>query len=732
MRTISKILLSSLLFAAIACATDEDLVTSGAVDTDLVRFPDAGADDDIDTTLFSVINLDYPGLERVRECYDKGEYYQAAWWLREYYRDRNTVFDHNTASFLMNPSVSVSEVNIADQALSKNGYRFYVNNFSEGTDPSTGLPIYYSFAADDGSIDWEVNPEGVYTDGTVDSEWSSQKHRHQWMLSQAKVYRYTRDESYILSWIDVYSDWLDRYPCPVGERVNSNNVPWYSLQPAMRAIDQTSIFQYCIQSENFTPSWLSRFLVAFHDTVQCIVDNPYFDTTNNHYLYERQAIFQAGILMPEFVDSDSWARGAAGEINALVEEEFNDDGVLVELDPSYHISAVSVYYDIYLYAMENGRMDLFSSDFLSKLYNAARFVEDLVYPDYSLDNYNDTRSSSWTKRVLLRNFGYYHDMFPEDEELRWMAFEGERGTMPSDHVRKYATSGYYMLRTGWTAADMMLVLKNNYNPDGKWHCQNDNGTFTLWRNGRRFSPDAGCYTYTEGSDRSTYAKADMHNTLTKPEGSIDCGLGKFLLHGTGSDCEYVVTENPHYGDLTHRRAVFLVDNAFYVIVDEGFGSYEGTVDLHFKGGNPDGTVSGRDCFIMDNSDRSGTTGSFDPSLPCGMHTEFPDGNNMIFLTFPETVDGYAATWTTQYFSDTYEEKTQRRVYTIELSKKADLAARFITVICPMGAASEYPATRISASFTDNGSSAAGTFHPDGAALKVIVNDRTYNLSYKLN
>ena len=132
---------------------------------------------------------------------------------------------------------------------------------------------------------------------------------------------------------------------------------------------------------------------------------------------------------------------------------------------------------------------MFPSNYTELLKKAARFVVDIIYPNYTIDNFNDTRSVSWTKNVLLKNFKKYMEMFPDDKEIQWMATEGKQGTKPTELVQIYDASGYYMLRSGWESNATMMILKNNNNPENKWHCQADNGTFGLYRNGRN---SAGC------------------------------------------------------------------------------------------------------------------------------------------------------------------------------------------------------------------------------------------------
>lgn len=77
-------------------------------------------------------------------------------------------------------------------------------------------------------------------------------------------------------------------------------------------------------------------------------------------------------------------------------------------------------------------------------------------------------------------------MYPDNNELLWVATEGKNGSKPSYTTKAYSTSGYYMLRSGWDKDATMMILKNNYNPTNQWHCQPDNGTFGLYRKDRNF------------------------------------------------------------------------------------------------------------------------------------------------------------------------------------------------------------------------------------------------------
>ena len=99
------------------------------------------------------------------------------------------------------------------------------------------------------------------TRSTVTSGWSL----------RPRPYWISRNEDYILNWIEVYTDWMDTYPCkmesmPVGGDYNNEDYEWKGLQVAERVLSQINIIPYYIQSENFTPEWLCTVLHAVRDS----------------------------------------------------------------------------------------------------------------------------------------------------------------------------------------------------------------------------------------------------------------------------------------------------------------------------------------------------------------------------------------------------------------------------------------------------------------------------------
>jgi heparan-sulfate lyase len=263
----------------------------------------------------------------------------------------------------------------------------------------------------------------------------------------------------------------------------------------------------------------------------------------------------------------------------------------------------------------------------------------------------------------------------------------------------------------------MLILKNNWNPTNAWHANMDNGTIALWSKGRNFMPDAGVYTYggANGLDaiRADFQKTCNHNTITRNLANIpnDHSKGKCLLSQSQAKADVVVTENQSYPDLTHRRAVYMVDKTFYVVIDEAYGDAAG-VPLNLSFHLCDDAAGGKGAEVVKIDDSSS-------SFVYGAHTEFANGNNMMFRTFSETTDGYKAENGISYYSVKLDTKVARKYYRVNVNKKsASDVVRFITVIHPSTDAT------VAAEFKS-------AFSKTSSSVKVTVNGTSYDLAYSI-
>lgn len=634
----------------------------------------------INDRLFDVIDLTRPGLEAARFYYEAGCVYEAAQELKNYYVSRTEV--SVPLVDLSSTSYTSAQKSIADQALKENGYRFYIaNNDAYRESTSAQGDVYYSFLDTDGGVNWNFRP-------TTESMFVQHLHRHPWVEIQALVYWGTKDEKYAQSIVDVYSDWLKTFPCPVAGADSyymgmghAEYRRWCNLQACARIDTYIKSLQYCKESDAFTPEFLSDLLVSLYDCVECIRANYYYTDSGNIRQSETQAVLNMATMMPEYKKSSQWLDEALTDTERFLDELLEVDGVLVEKDVSYHIGVLATFYEAYQVLAANGKASLLPDDYFARLKNAVYFVRDIMYPDYSMEDFNDTRSASWSQNVLRKNFVKYAEMFPEDQTLQWFATLRASGIAPAEQLSLYKTSGWYMFRTGWEKSDMMLILKNNENSFGYTHCQNDNGTISLYRDGRHFLPDAGVYTYggSEADDalRNEFRQTKMHNTLTYKGGNSvnnkeNCGVFKSSVQKAEYDMVHV--SNQSYGALRHERLVYRLKDGFFVVVDQGLGSAKGSVELNWH--MCQGTM---DYIRQSDSYEARTT--------------FSDGNNMSFRTFcfngVNLTNEYTATTGTSWHSNVPGTKYERPCYSLAVEKDSN-PVRFITVIYPFSSSSRLP------------------------------------------
>ena len=618
----------------------------------------------IDASVFEVLNLDYSGLTKVKRAYDIGDYYMALEELMNYYRSRTHGLNPNVD--LSSVTSTANEQRWADYALRENDYRFYVNNYFDPNAGESNVP--YSYLNSEGTgIDWTIWP-------TREQEQRYQLHRHQWMVPQAKTYYASADEKYALNWIEVYGDWLKQNPKPEQGTDVTNHASWRPLDVAARLIDQCALLEYYQQSPSVTVEWLAEVLTHLDEHANHIMNN--YSTTSNHLITQAQAVTFAGMLFPELKNASAWKQSGTSVLSREVTAQYFPDGWLMDGDLHYHISGIEDFRVSLEVAQRNGEESRFPENYVESMRKMTDVVMNMIYPDYTVPNMADTRRATWTASVLRRNLTNYYNLFPDNQQMLWMATGGAEGTMPETKVKTFPDGGYYVMRSGWTTSDMMMVLQNT--PDGpseQWHRQYDNNTFELWVKGRNFFPDSGCFSYggtsSSNADRRKYAASTAHNTVTLGDANVSSDgklLKEFSRSGSGHWYEALVLENPSYEGLTHRRTIFMVDDKFYVILDEAYGTAAGTVNLNFN------ITEGDDSQVV-----------YDPEEG-GFHTAFSDGNNLLVRTRGSKTGAFVKK--TGFVSYNINQTAERKAYQLNLEKTADEpVVRYATVLLPTSDAS---------------------------------------------
>ena len=602
---------------------------------------------ELKTEVFSLLNLDYPGLEKVKTLHNEGKDADAAKALLDYYRARTDVKTPDVN--LKNIKISKTEQQWADDALQ---HTFFVH---KGYQPS------FNYGED---IDWRYWP-------VKDNELRWQLHRHKWFTPMGKAYRVSGDEKYAEEWAKQYIDWIKKNPLVKIDKSeyemaddklkgDAENVrfAWRPLEVSNRLQDQTSQFQLFLPSPSFTPEFLTEFLVNYHKHAVHILGN--YSDQGNHLLFEAQRMIYAGAFFPEFKDAQTWRKSGIDILNREINVQVYPDGGQFELDPHYHLAAINIFCKALRIADMNGFRGEFPQSYLDTVENMITFYMNISFPDYTNPCFSDAKLT--TKREMIKNYKDWHKLFPENKAILWFATEGKKGELPAYLSKGFLKSGFFVFRNSWGTDAVQMVVKAG--PKGFWHCQPDNGTFELWFNGKKLFADSGSYVYAGKGEvmewRNWFRQTRVHNTLTLNDKNLETTESVTKLWQPEGDVQVLVTENPGYKNLKHRRSVFFVDNAYFVIVDEAAGDAKGVVNLHFQ--MPKGKVA---------NSREDMT----------FVTQFENGSNMKLQCFGP--DGMTMKKEEGWLSTAYRKKVKRMNVSFNVRKDGEDAVRYITIIYPV-------------------------------------------------
>ena len=638
--------------------------------------------------VFNLLNLDFPGLEKVKSLHQDGKEKEAATALLDYYRNRKGV---NTPELDLNHiKISKDEQKWADEALE---HTFFAH---KGYQPS------FNYGKD---INWKYWP-------VEDNELRWQLHRHKWFTPMGKAYYLSKDEKYAEEWTKQYIDWIKKNPLIEMDKKLYENVKdsrmkgelenvrfaWRPLEVSNRLQDQTSQFQLFLPSPSFTPEFLTEFLVNYHLHAVHILGN--YSEVGNHLLFEAQRMICAGAFFPEFKDAQAWRTSGIEILNKEIKKQVYEDGGQFELDPHYHLAAINIFWKALETADLNGFKNEFPQSYLDTVESMIMFYMNVCFPDYTNPCFSDAKLT--TKSSTIKDYKRWSKVFPENKAILYMATEGKQGELPDYLSKGFLKSGFFTFRNSWGMNATQMVVKAG--PKAFWHCQPDNGTFELWFNGKKLFADSGSYVYDGKGEvrewRQWFRQTKVHNTLTLGEKNLETTQSVTKLWEPEGKIQKLVTENPSYKNLTHRRSIFFVDGKFFVIVDEAVGDANGVVGLHYQ--MPKGKI---------NNSREDMT----------FVTDFEKGSNMKLQCFGP--DGMTMKKEEGWLSTEYRKKIKRMNVSFNVKKDTDEAVRYITVIYPMEDSASAP--KLSAKFKTK------KFEENKLAIEVKVNKEKWVLDYVL-
>ena len=640
----------------------------------------------INEEALSLLNLNYPGLEKVKELYEQRKKEAAAQALLKYYRNRTGVV--NPAIDLNNITINKREQQWADEALE---HTFYVH---DGYQPA------FNYGKD---INWKYWP-------VKDNELRWQLHRHKWFTPMGKAYRISGDEKYAKEWTFQYLDWIKKNQltqvdkeeyelASTGEvRGNAENArfAWRPLETSHRLQDQINQLTLFINSPSFTPAFLTEFLVNYHRHAVHILGN--YSDQGNHLLFEAQRMLAAGAFFPEFKEASAWRKSGIDILNREIKVQVYPDGGQFELDLHYHLACIEIFCKALRMADVNGFRNEFPTHYVNTIESMIMFYMNVCYPDYTNPCFSDAKKGN--PQTEQANYKEWLKLFPENKQILYFATNGQEGEAPANLSKGFLKSGFFTFRNGWKKDAMVMVVKAG--PKGEWHCQPDNGTFELWFNGKNLFPDSGSYIYAGGPEvmklRNWFRQTAVHNTLTLDNKNLETTESVTKLWKPEGNVQILVTENSSYKELKHRRSVFFVNQQYFVIVDEAIGNATGNINLHYQLCDGDIDIDAKTFSLSSNF-----AGENQVKLQCFAPKK----------TTLKEEEGW--------YSVAYRQRTERTAVSFNTEKKEKENVQFVTVIYPTKSTKGFP--KIEAKIKSNSS--------DTMEVEVSLNGKKQTLNYQL-
>jgi len=468
---------------------------------------------------FDRINLDYQGLESVKQAVESKNMEQACRLLIKYYKTRK----NNTWLNGCKGDTTATPTATAEHAM--------VDTFSF-QDIKGKLPRLLN-----GHRDWN------YKGPIKDIEWAFFLNRHLYFNDLRAYYEKTHNSKSARLYNDLINDWITSNPTFTKF---VENAPWRPLEVAIRVskgwISSFFTFQ---QSEEFSD--VSRILVLNSFYEHCEYLRKFHGQYHNHAVMEFISMTKVSLNFPEFKQSDAWYNEAVKGMAVEFNYSAYPDGAIKELTSHYHLVVARDFREfIDINSMFGKKLPDNYYNILESIYNYTAYT---ARPDGMglLNNDSDLR----------QNFDIIKDANTVYKRADWsyISTNGKTGTAPKECSKMFTWAGQLVMRNGFgekPGKDHFAFF--DMGPWGSTHQHNDKLNFTLYANGRELLCDNGRMYYKGDSIKSYFNLSVGHNVIS--------------INEKGQNQYETINKQP-------------VDSSFFSIqpdIDFAIGNYEGGFD----------------------------------------------------------------------------------------------------------------------------------------------------------
>ncbi len=490
--------------------------------------------------LFGGLDLEHPGLERVKTAYEAGKLTEACRALLDYYKT-----DGRCEWVLEQlPDPKHRHVQVARDVLKR---KIHKGN-TEGTVP-----------VKNGAWDWN------YTGPKDNREYTFSLNRHHFFTDLLLAWKKTGNAKFARAFDRIVRDWILHTVYP-GED-HAYVWTWRVLEAGFRMRNWLPAFYGFLSADEFSPAGRLLMLSSLVQHGRYIRMHHW--SRHNHALMELDGLNRLGLALPELKKAESWHKYALNEMIDELDHQVYPDGAHDELSSGYHGVSLRSFESIADVCRDAGRS--VPEAYRERLEDMYDYWVGLVRPDGSLPQNNRSDRKVITDPILDAAGKYNRP------DWRYIVTNGEQGTRPEGFPSCLAPyAGHLVSRSGWGKDAMWSFF--DAGPAGAGWVHADALHLSVTAYGKDFLVDSGRFWYERDRWTDFAHSSRSHNVIL-----IDGRGQKPKPKKTGRpipESQRAVTESMDFTRATHRAfknlkgdadhtrtVVFLHDPGCWVVLD---------------------------------------------------------------------------------------------------------------------------------------------------------------------
>lgn len=357
---------------------------------------------------------------------------------------------------------------------------------------------------------------------------------------------------------------------------------WDYHGTAFRTMTLINLREKLREKKELSPDFDEKIQSALKVHGDFLVDPAHFEKEYNHGLDQAAALYLLAVNYPEIDGAKDWLNISSERLASVVSGIVDNDGVLVENSPYYHLYVLEKLYEISQYLKQNDlEINGFSDEKIDKMVTYAIYM---LQPDLNVP----TVGASIKRQIGLA--GIYKELAVSRPDLLYVLSQGVYGLKPDKLNVQFPESGETIMRSGWGRKDsftkqtQLIFDVGNYRTN---HSDLDALSFNLYGNGLALMPDAGLYSYKTGPFREYFHGTRSHNTVVvdgKNQNEGDMSADNMVTAGSfeeGPGYVYQSGQSSLYDGVSHKRAIAMIEGSTILIVDSLKSSSEHTYEQMF-------------------------------------------------------------------------------------------------------------------------------------------------------